>query len=354
MNDETALPDREATVRRYYGETLRSREDLRTGACCTGEDLPAPLRALLPLLHPEVTGRFYGCGSPIPPALEGACVLDLGCGSGRDVYLLSKLVGPEGRVIGVDMTPAQLEVARRHRDFHARAFGHARSNVRFHLGDLADLGALGLAEASVDVVVSNCVLNLVADKPRAFAGILRVLKTGGEFYFSDIFADRRLPRALADDPVLLGECLSGALYVEDFRRLLASLGVHDARVCARRPVALRDPEIEARIGFARFFSITWRVFKLPLEDRCEDYGQTAVYRGTLPGHPHRLALDEHHLFETGRPLRVCGNTADMLTGSRYAPFFDVRGDKGTHFGLFDCGPPPRADDAPGACGPGCC
>lgn len=340
--------EQQAAVRSYYGETLQSSRDLRTTACCSLEAMPEHLRSILAQLHPEVRDRFYGCGSPLPPALEGATVLDLGCGSGRDVYLLSKLVGEHGRVIGVDMTEQQLAVAARHRQWHAQAFGHARSNVTLQLGDLADLAALGIAENSVDVVVSNCVLNLVPDKRCAFAEICRVLKPGGELYFSDVFSDRRLPRELLTDPVLLGECLAGALYVEDFRRLLGELGVADARVCARSPIALTDAAIEQRIGFASFESITWRAFKLPLEDRCEDYGQVATYLGSLPGQPHRFALDDHHLFESGRPVRVCGNTADMLSGSRYAAHFRIDGDKRRHFGLFDCAPAAPAGAA--ACG----
>lgn len=339
-------------VRDYYGETLKSNADLRTSACCTASAMPRDLREIAKLLHPEVTERFYGCGSPIPGALADATVLDLGCGTGRDVYLLSRLVGEKGRVIGVDMTAAQLEVAERHRDYHAQKFGHARSNVEFLAGDLADLDNLGIADNSIDVVVSNCVLNLVPDKPRAFAQILRVLKPGGELYFSDVFADRRLPAELMDDPVLLGECLAGALYVEDFRRLLADLGVADARVCARDPIALTDEAVTQRIGFAHFESITWRAFKLPLEDRCEDYGQIATYLGTLAGQPHRFDLDDHHRFEAGKPERVCGNTADMLAASRYAGHFRVDGDKSRHFGLFACANPAPVDD--GNASSSCC
>ncbi|TAN08244.1 MAG: methyltransferase domain-containing protein [Rhodanobacteraceae bacterium] len=345
---DTRADVQQSAVRSYYGETLRSSRDLRTTACCSIGAMPAHLATILARLHPEVRDRFYGCGSPLPPALGGASVLDLGCGSGRDVYLLSALVGESGRVIGVDMTEQQLEVAERHRAFHARAFGHARSNVEFHRGDLADLTALGIGNASVDVVVSNCVMNLVPDKRRAFAEIFRVLKPGGELYFSDVFSDRRLPRELLADPVLLGECLAGALYVEDFRRLLAGLGVADARVCARSPIALTDAAIERKIGFANFESITWRAFKLPLEDRCEDYGQVATYLGTLDEYPHALDLDDHHHFETGKPLRVCGNVADMLGGSRYAAHFRIDGDKRRHFGLFDCAPAAGAVAVPGA------
>ena len=119
------------SVRHYYGQVLKSSSDLKTSACCSIDSVPTHLKPLIAALHPEVVERFYGCGSPLPPALEGCTVLDLGCGSGRDCYLLSKLVGEEGRVIGVDMTPEQLEVATRHRDWHADRFGYQNSNVEF-------------------------------------------------------------------------------------------------------------------------------------------------------------------------------------------------------------------------------
>jgi len=133
--------------------------------------MPSYLKTLLAGLHPEVLERFYGCGSPLPPALEGKTVLDLGCGTGRDCYLLSKLVGPSGRVIGVDMTPEQLEIAVRHRDWHAERFGY--SNVDFLYGHIENLATLGIADNSIDVVVSNCVINLSPEKPkccRKFSG----------------------------------------------------------------------------------------------------------------------------------------------------------------------------------------
>lgn len=337
-------------VRHYYGEVLKSSADLQTSACCPAEAMPAHLSARLAQVHPEIRDRFYGCGSQIPPALEGATVLDLGCGAGRDAYVLAQLVGREGRVIGVDMTVEQLEVARRHQDWHAQRFGYA--NTDFRPGYIEDLAAAGIADGSVDVVVSNCVLNLSPDKARVFGEILRVLKPGGELYVSDVFADRRIPAELARDPLLLGECLGGALYWEDFRRLMTAAGCADVRTVSRSPLAIHNPEIERRIGFVGFTSATIRAFKLDLEDRCEDYGQVATYLGGLDGCPHAFALDDHHRFETGKPMLVCGNTADMLSRSRYAAHFRVDGNRSRHFGLFDCAAPGPAD-APGDAR-GCC
>jgi len=331
MNDDAIL----ASVRSYYGQVLQSSSDLKTGACCTAEAMPEWLRPLLDDVHPQVRERFYGCGSPLPPALDGCTVLDLGCGSGRDVYLLSRLVGERGRVIGVDMTAEQLAVATQHRDWHAQRYGHVDSNVTFVEGYIEDLASCGIADASVDVVVSNCVMNLSPEKPRVFAEIFRVLKPGGELYFSDVFADRRVPTALQQDPLLLGECLAGALYYEDFRRLLLDLGCADVRTVSTDAIALNDPQIEARIGMVGFESRTVRAFKLALEDRCEDYGQITTYLGGIDGAEHAFDLDDHHHFERGRPLPVCGNTAAILAATRYAPWFRTHGDTTTHYGLFD-------------------
>lgn len=350
MDDVRNTPSVTETVKDYYGRVLKSSADLQTSACCLNETLPLYVREALKDVHPEVLDRFYGCGSPIPPALIGATVLDLGCGSGRDCYVISKLVGPSGRVIGVDMTDEQLAVARRHQAWHAERYRYA--NVDFRTGYIEDLAAAGIADASVDLVISNCVLNLSPDKARCFREIFRVLKPGGELYFSDVFADRRVPYELATDPVLLGECLGGALYSEDFRRLMAQVGCLDTRVVASAPMAINNPEIEKKAGFIKFYSTTVRAFKLDLEDRCEDFGQVATYLGGEPNNLHAFVLDDHHRFETGKPMLVCGNTADMVSATRYARHFRVTGDKTRHYGLFDCGPGPAA--SPSAPAGACC
>lgn len=338
-------------VRDYYGKTLKNTGDLQTTACCTNESLPEHLRPLVSHIHEEIREKFYGCGSPIPSALEGATVLDLGCGTGRDCYLLSQLVGPRGKVIGVDMTEEQLATGKRHLDYHKQKFGFG--NVEFRQGYIEDLREAGIADASVDLVVSNCVINLSPDKRRVFSEIFRVLKPGGELYFSDVFANRRVPEALTTDPILLGECLAGALYKEDCRRLMREQGVLDFRAVTQSPIALNHPEVSRKIGMIGFSSITFRAFKLALEDVCEDYGQVAYYLGTIPESPHQFLLDDHHLFKTGQPMLVCGNTAAMVSETRYQKHFKVIGDKSTHFGLFDCGPAPAVGATSAAAG-ACC
>lgn len=334
------------SVQDYYGRILQSSADLKTSACCLAEALPARILDALKNVHEDVKNRFYGCGSPIPPALKGLKVLDLGCGSGRDCYVLAQLVGAEGQVTGLDMTTEQLEVARSTQAWHAERFGYA--NTHFVQGYIEQLD--GMDDASLDLVVSNCVINLSPDKERVFREIFRVLKPGGELYFSDVFSDRRIPPALATDAVMLGECLGGALYDEDFRRLMLRVGCADVRIVTSTPLLINNRELEQRAGNIRFYSRTVRAFKLDLEDRCEDYGQVAIYLGTLPEAPHAFTLDDHHHFVSGKPMLVCGNTADMLSGSRYAALFRVLGDKSQHFGLFDCAPPSAVSAAsPGAC-----
>ena len=177
-------------VKEYYGKTLTSSADLKTDACCTLDDTPPYLRALLTNVHTDVRARYYGCGLIAPLALEGARILDLGSGSGQDAYVLAQLAGAGGEVVGVDMTPEQLQVAQDHLDWHAEKFGYA--NVQFLEGDIERLDALGLEPGAFDVIVSNCVINLVADKEAVFRAAHRLLKPGGEMYFSDVYADRRL------------------------------------------------------------------------------------------------------------------------------------------------------------------
>ncbi|MCB9627298.1 MAG: methyltransferase domain-containing protein [Sandaracinaceae bacterium] len=335
----TSSPSLQDFVREYYGKLLASSLDLATNACCASGAPPAWIAAAVANVHPDVEARFYGCGFPVPHALAGKVVLDLGCGTGRDVFVLAQLVGPTGTVHGVDMTAEQLELARSTEGWHAERFGFARPNTRFHLGFMEDLGALGFEDGGVDVVVSNCVVNLSPRKDRVLAEVARVLRAGGEFYLSDVVVDRRLPADVASDPVLYAECLGGALYEADFIALAKQAGFLDPRVVTRAPIAIHNAEIARKTGAARFSSVTYRLFKLPaLDARCEDYGQVATYRGGVPGAEALLWLDDHHAFERGRPERVCRNTAAMLTETRFGAFFDVSAAGESHFGEYPCDP----------------
>ena len=339
-------------VQDYYGKTLSKSTDLKTNACCCSASFPSWQKKIISEIEDEVIEKFYGCGSPIPLELEGKTVLDLGCGSGRDVYIASKLVGENGFVIGVDMTDEQLAVANKYVDIQTKKFGFAKPNVIFKKGIIEDLKACRIEDNSIDVIISNCVINLSDDKETVFKEIFRVLKPGGELYFSDVFTDRRIPKNLKNDPVLYGECLSNAMYVEDFRRMLRSIGILDYRITEESIITIENKEVEEKIGFINFTSLTVRAFKInSLEDICEDYGQIATYKGTIEHSPHKFMLDDHHLFETGKPMLVCGNTADMLSKTRFAEHFNVVGNKNVHFGTFPCDTPiaNRGDKSSSSC-----
>jgi len=343
-------------VQNYYGEVLQSTQDLKTSACCTTDAPPDYLRDALAQVHDEVITRYYGCGLVLPEALAGARVLDLGCGAGRDVYTLAQLVGADGYVVGVDMTPAQLAVARRHEAWHAERFGYAASNVEFIDGTIERLEETGLADERFDIIVSNCVINLTTDKQAVLDQAWRLLKPGGELYFADIYTDRRVPSELTTDPVLYGECLSGALYWNDFLDLARRAGFSDSRLVTDKPVSVDDPELRKKVGGIRFFSATYRMFKLPeLESGREDYGQSACYLGTAPHHPDALPFDKQLTFATGVTTTVCGNTWRMLAGSRLAEFFDLSDAPLIHAGAFGESTPGLPFDTATAATPtGCC
>jgi SAM-dependent methyltransferase len=163
------------------------------------------------------------CGNPTATAhiKLGEVVVDLGCGGGLDVFLASKMVGPEGRAIGIDMTPAMIERARA----NARAGGY--TNVEFHL---STIDRMPLPDASADCVISNCVLNLAPDKPSVFREIARVLKPGGRVAVSDIALKRELPEAVAQSVAAYVGCIAGAILIDDYRSGLLAAGFEHVEI----------------------------------------------------------------------------------------------------------------------------
>ena len=332
-------------IKKYYSNvTVKEQGEMATHTCACGpECMPTYIRKILADIPEEITTRFYGCGSPLPAALEGCTVLDLGCGTGRDVYLASKLVGPTGKVIGIDMNADQLAVAEAH---------HAEMAEKWGYDNVEALDGLGIEDGSVDVVISNCVINLSPDKKAVFDEIWRVLSYGGELYFSDIFADRRIPEEVSSSPLLVGECLGGAMYIEDFRRLMRRCGWEDFRYVKSRAATIDNDEVEALIGNIQFSKRTVRAFKLPdiQEDICEEYGQTAIYNGGIEGSENYFDLDDHHRFFKGLRLDVCGNSCSYVQNTRFGKYFTVYGDRSIHFGPFEgCGNAPAVGGGDGGC-----
>jgi arsenite methyltransferase len=246
-------------VQKYYGETLKNTKDLQTSACCPIGTGPKHLTPYLKNIHEDVLNKFYGCGSPLPENLLGKTVLDLGCGTGRDCYIASQMVGEKGFVIGVDMTENQLATAKETLPWHMEKFGYTSPNTSFHLGNIEDLNFI--ETNSVDVVISNCVINLAEDKEKVFAEIYRVLKTNGELRFSDVYGNKEIPQILQKDPVLWGECLTGALTLENFDKIIKNVGFKNTKQLSKDIIALENKDIQNKLKGYVFESITYSVYK---------------------------------------------------------------------------------------------
>jgi SAM-dependent methyltransferase len=214
-------------VREKYAAAARRAAD-RTGACCSpadetgtfGSSLYAEEAAEVP---DAAVGASLGCGVPTAVAdlHAGEVVLDLGSGAGADVLISAKRVGPAGRAIGIDMTDEMLELARRN------AAEGGVENVEFRKGYLE---ALPLPNASVDVVISNCVINLSGDKPKVLAEAARVLKPGGRFAVSDVIADPDMDEQTRADMAAWTGCVAGALTEAEFRTSLAAAGLTQVEI----------------------------------------------------------------------------------------------------------------------------
>ena len=176
---------------------------------------------------PAEANMGLSCGNPtaIAHLRAGETVVDLGSGGGLDVFLAAEKVGPEGRAIGIDMTPEMIDLARRNAG--KRQAAGAPANVEFHL---ATIDALPLADSSVDCVISNCVINLAPDKRAVFREIARVLKPGGRLAVSDIALKQPLPAELGDDIMAYVGCIAGAIPIEDYRQGLVEAGFSNVEV----------------------------------------------------------------------------------------------------------------------------
>jgi len=201
-------------VKDYYGKVLTKTDDLKSNACTTSQRPPVFLQNALSKIHHSVLEKYYGCGLIAPEQLKDLRVLDLGCGSGRDCYVLSQLVGEGGAVVGVDMTAEQLLPALSTVEHHRVAFGFQKANTTFLTGLIERLDEIAsLEKGTFDVIVSNCVVNLSLDKESVLRHAFDLLKPGGEMYFSDMYSSQRSCPALRGDPELWGEGFGGSVTV---------------------------------------------------------------------------------------------------------------------------------------------
>jgi MoaA/NifB/PqqE/SkfB family radical SAM enzyme/ubiquinone/menaquinone biosynthesis C-methylase UbiE len=290
-----------AKVREFYGDAA---ETPRAELCCpTKYDDTA-----IAHIPQDVLDRFYGCGSPMTSAgiKEGEVVVDLGSGAGIDVFIAAKFVGSTGRAIGVDMTDRMLAVARDNQPRVAEALGY--DVVDFREGFLEQIP---VETKGVDLITSNCVINLSPDKPRVFSEMWRVLKDHGRILISDIVSEREVPPHLKVNPQLWGECLVGALTQEQFLAELERAGFYGLEILKKS--YWKDVE-----GYP-FFSVTVRGWKLEKTSGCVFQGHRAVYLG-----PAKAFIDEEgHQFPRNEPYDICTDTVAKLSNPPYRGLFAI-------------------------------
>ena len=309
--------------------------------CCPTDYDPRYLEAI----PQEVLERDYGCGDPSQYLKEGETVLDLGSGTGKICFIAAQVVGEKGRVIGIDMTPEMLTVARQAAPAVASQLGY--SNVEFRRGRIQDLkldldlleevlveNPVGDVEGllkiqgrsdelranqplvdndSVDVVVSNCVLNLVDNRQKEvlFEEIYRVLGRGGRAVISDIVSDEPVPDEMQNDPDLWSGCISGALTEEGFLAAFEEAGFHGVRIL------VRQQEPWQTVRGIEFRSVTVEAFK-GKEGACWERNQAVIYRG-----PFKEVLDDDdHRMERGRRYAVCDKTFNLYRQEPYRDSFE--------------------------------
>nr|XP_020498468.1 arsenite methyltransferase [Labrus bergylta] len=309
-------------VKDYYGKVLKNTSDLKTNACVApAKPIPAFIRQALKKVHPEVIARYYGCGLVVPECLEDCRILDLGCGSGRDCYMLGDLVGEKGHVIGIDMTEDQLEVARTYVDYHTKEFGYKKPNVSFVQGYIEALTEAGLEKSSFDIIISNCVVNLSPDKRRVLAEAYSVLKDGGELYFSDVYSSERVTEEIKNHKVLWGECIGGALWWKDLLQLAEEVGFSPPRLVTASVITVDNKELQQILGDYKFVSATYRLFKVPKGNAksCQ-----VIYNGNITGVEDRFEFDCQHTFKVGEVVEVDAELATILTHSRFKEDFTFK------------------------------
>jgi len=319
--------------KRYAAGAARPEQEL----CCAVDYDPAYLKAI----PQEVIERDYGCGDPSRYLNAGETVLDLGSGSGKICFIAAQIVGPAGEVIGVDMTPEMLDLARRSAPKVAENIGYA--NVEFRRGHIQDLrtdldfidaylrdhpvasaedyarfqDALErqrrerplIADNSIDVIVSNCVLNLVSDaeKRALFAEMYRVLRPGGRIAISDIVSDEPSPEHLKNDPELWSGCISGALQEHEFLARLEEVGFYGARI---DKLDMKPWRIVEGIEYRAATFVAWK----GLEGPCIEKNQAVIYRGPWK----KVEDDDGHTLIRGQRMAVCEKTFEILTRAPYA------------------------------------
>ncbi len=288
-------------VREFYGKAA---DEPQKELCCP-TSYPTEDTSHIPN---HVIERFYGCGSPISIAnvKPGETVVDLGSGAGIDCFIAAKKVGKSGRVIGVDMTDQMLGIANECKPTVAKNLGY--DVVEFRRGFLEEIPVVN---KTVDLITSNCVINLSPDKKRVFSEMWRILKSHGRIVTSDIVSEREVPEHIVTNDHLWGECIAGSLTEEQFLSYLEQAGFYGLQLLNK----IYWKTVESH----RFYSITVRGYKFEKSSGCVFIGQKAIYLGPLKA----IVDEEGHLFPRNEAVEICTDTAEKLAKPPYEGMFII-------------------------------
>ncbi|XP_038067994.1 arsenite methyltransferase-like [Patiria miniata] len=296
---------------------------------CLPSVLPHDGKAALSLVHPDIIAKNYCCGLRFPDLLSGLNVLSLGCGCLRDCFVLSKLIGQEGSVVGVDPNDHVISFGRSFLEYHRKACGLSKDNIQFVQCEPDKLVDAGLQKEQFDLVCFNTVFGLTPKKREIMSQLRDVLKPGAEVFFTEMVANTRIRDEVKKDESLWGEGIAGAFFFEDLVTMSREYGFSTPRLVQATDMRVKEPELDKFIGGVKFSMATYRMFKLPQER--DDLGAVFVYTN-----PQRaiddmnvIELDAGDTIQSGVPVQVDAEMAAILRHSRFSSVFRATSDKAT-------------------------
>lgn len=278
---------------------------------CNDEQLTEQQKADFNRLSEDIKKRYYGSGLNFPENVQGKRILDIGCGSGSFVFLLSKLVGPTGYVVGIDVTDGLIQTAKEQTEYHCKQWGYDKPNCEFHVLNAERMEDKFKAD-EFDIIVSNGVFCLIPDKERAFRATFKMLKAGGQFYLNDVYAEKDPPAEHKDNATLWSLGTTGAMPWDTLAPVVGAVGFTTPYLTCAAPVNVKKEEYRVMLKNIRFTCAGWRLFKL--DAKAAKKGPALVtYNGGITDFPDAFPWDVDTTFKKGEGVEVDGELSTILS-----------------------------------------
>jgi arsenite methyltransferase len=289
------------------------------------QDLPERINNLIQQLSEETMKRYYGSGIVVPENIKGARILDIGCGTGSLVYILSKLVGPSGYVVGIDICQGSIDLAKQESAHHVALWGYDKPNFEFHVANAERLLDLGFE--SFDLIVSNGVFCLVPDKEKAFQTVAGLLKTGGQFYINDVYTDTHQPEEIKSNETLWSLGTTGSMVWTELKDVAGKEGFTTPYLTQVAGVDIKKEEYKSMLSNARYACAAWRLFKLGPDAKRGP--ATVTYKGNIEDYEETFPWSVDLTFSRGNPVNVDAPLASILANTSFKNNFDIKDFHGT-------------------------